>query len=373
MKQTLRFILSLATFWAMTAAQSQDFSGYSGGVLPDNNGVHVNAHGGGILYQKGIYYWFGEHKGEGEVGNRSFDGVHCYSSKNLKDWKDEGIALTMSKDPKSLLIEGCILERPKVIYNEKTGKYVMWFHHELKDKGYSAALTGLAVSDKATGPYKYIHSIRPNAGVWPVGFPNKLKKKAIAEPAKKRSPEWVKWVEQGGFLRRDFEGGQMSRDMTLFIDVDGTAYHIASAEENQTIHISALSEDYLSFTGKYKRVLPAGRNEGPAIFLKNGKYYMISSGLTGWKPNPARAAVADKLMGDWTPLGNPCIGTAEEISTTFQSQSTFVIDVEGKEEQYIFMADRWRPENAIDGGYVWVEIEFDQKDKPILKWENIWQ
>ena len=32
-----------------------------GELWPDNNGVHINAHGGGILFHEGVYYWFGQH------------------------------------------------------------------------------------------------------------------------------------------------------------------------------------------------------------------------------------------------------------------------------------------------------------------------
>lgn len=161
----------------------------------------------------------------------------------------------------------------------------------------------------------------------------------------------------------------MSRDMALFVDTDGTAYHIAASEENQTTHIKEFTDDYLGFTGNYKRVFPGGRNEAPAIFLKDRKYYMISSGLTGWKPNPGRSAVADEIMGDWVSLGNPCRGSDEEVNTTFGSQSTYAIDVGGRGERFILMADKWRPKNAIDGRYLWIEIEFDE-GKPVLKLEN---
>jgi hypothetical protein len=133
----------------------------------DNNGVHINAHGGGILFYNDTYYWFGEHKTEGDAGNRANVGVHVYASKNLTDWKDEGIALAVHEDTTSLLVKGCIIERPKVIYNEKTKTFVMWFHHELKGQGYKAALTGLAISKKITGPYTYKKSVNPHAGIWP--------------------------------------------------------------------------------------------------------------------------------------------------------------------------------------------------------------
>lgn len=62
---------------------------HTGEIWPDNNGVHINAHGGGILIYGNTYYWFVEHKTEVKAGNRANVGVHVYSSKNLTDWKDE--------------------------------------------------------------------------------------------------------------------------------------------------------------------------------------------------------------------------------------------------------------------------------------------
>lgn len=74
---------------------------------------------------------------------------------------------------------------------------------------------------------------------------------------------------------------------------------------------------------------------------------MITSGCTGWDPNPARSAVADSIWGPWHELGDPSQGTSEENAVTFWSQSTFVLPVQGKRDAFIFMADRWRPQNAI--------------------------
>src|SRR6056297_3395659 len=107
---------------------------------PDTNGVHINAHGGGILYHRGAYYWFGEFKVATELGNTAQVGVSCYSSTDLYNWTDEGIALAVSEDPGHDIEKGCILERPKVIYNESTGTFVMWFHLERKGRGYKSAL-----------------------------------------------------------------------------------------------------------------------------------------------------------------------------------------------------------------------------------------
>lgn len=343
-----------------------------GEIRPDNNGVHINAHGGGILIYDDIYYWLGEHKTEGKAGNRANMGVHVYSSKNLTNWKDEGIALAVVDDDENHEItKGCTLERPKVIYNKATKKFVMWFHLELKGQGYKAARTGLAVADQVTGPYIYLKSLRPNAGQWPANFTEEQKNANYDFSMDRWTHEGRDAVKNGMFVKRDFEGGQMSRDMGLFVDGDEQAYHIAASEENGTLHIRKLTDDYLDFTGEYVRVFPNESNEAPAIFKKDGKYYMFSSGCTGWTPNPGRSAVADDMMGPWTRLGNPFTGTEEEMSTSFQSQSTFVIPVIGKKEAFIYMGDRWMPDNAIDGRYIWLPVEFED-DKLIVKWFDEW-
>lgn len=373
MKQLFPVIISIFILLLGIEANAQIKTTFKPGQLwLDNNGEHINAHGGGFLFFNDTYYWFGEHKTEGEAGNKANVGVHCYSSKDLYNWKDEGIALSVSNDSSSLIVKGCIIERPKVIYNTKNKQFVMWFHHELKGKGYDAAMTGVAVSDKVTGPYTYIKSINPNKGEWPLNYPDNLKTvSSNLEGVKRWSEAWNEEMVKGAILKRDFERGQMARDMTLFVDDDGKAYHIHSSEENTTLHIAALSDDYLQFTGKYTRVLINKSNEAPAIFKKGEKYFMITSGLSGWKPNAARSAVADHPLGPWSALGNPCRGSKEEVEKTFYSQSTFVLPIQGKKDTFIFMADRWTPENAIEGRYIWLPIEFED-EKPIIKWYDEW-
>jgi beta-xylosidase len=345
---------------------------HPGEIWPDNKGAHINAHGGGFIFNEGKYYWFGEHKVEGKTGNRAMVGVHCYSSTDLYNWNDEGIALSvLINDTLSPIAQGCVLERPKVIYNRNTKKYVMWFHLELKGKGYSAAQTGVAISDKVTGPYNFLKAARANIATWPVNMTEEQKNQTITERELKGwSDEWKKAVIDGMFVRRDFEKGQMARDMTLFVDDDGKAYHIHASEENLTLHISELSDDYTSFTGKYTRVFPAGHREAPAIFKYKGKYYLITSGCTGWAPNAARSAVAESIWGPWKELGNPCIGVDSDL--TFHSQSTAVIQVHGKKNAYIFVADKWNPEDAIDGRYIFLPLKIKENGNPELEWYNEW-
>ncbi|MDE3234783.1 MAG: family 43 glycosylhydrolase [Bacteroidota bacterium] len=342
------------------AAQVKMFT--PGKLWPDNNGVHINAHGGGFLYFNETYYWFGEHKIEGKKGNSAQVGVHCYSSKDLYNWKDEGIALAVSNDSTSDIAKGCILERPKVVYNKKTGKFVMWFHLELLGKGYSAARAGVAVSDHVTGPYTFLKSYRPNAGKMPYynDVTTSSDKVNCDHPANKSDH----------FFCRDLPGGQMARDMTVFVDDDGKAYHIFSSEENFTLQLAELTDDYTGHTGKFIRIYIGHQTEAPALFKRNGKYYLIGSGCTGWAPNTARWFTADSIWGQWIYKGNPCIGPGAD--TTFGGQSTYVLPVAGKKDAYIFIADRWMPNNAIDGRYFWLPIEF-KDDEVEIRWKDSWK
>lgn len=342
----------------------------SGEIWKDTDGKMINAHGGGVLYDNGTYYWFGEFKND-STGN-AMDGVSCYSSSDLTNWKNEGIALSVFPvNSFSDIEQGCILERPKVIYNKNTNKYVMWFHLELKGKGYLAARTGVAVSDNATGPYKFLYSYRPCPGIWPANMTEAEKKcleteSTMGDFAEEKAQ---KAIINGVFNRRDHIGGQMARDMTLFVDDDGKAYHIYSSEENYTINIAELSDDYLSHTGVYYRMEPGRQNEAPAIFKKDGVYYMFASGCTGWAPNKARLFSATSIKGPWTEHPNPCRGKDADI--TFYGQSTFVLPIANKPNTYIFMADIWNSKCLIDSRYIWLPIKFEN-NLPIVEWQDSW-
>ncbi|MBV8390423.1 MAG: family 43 glycosylhydrolase [Mucilaginibacter sp.] len=293
----------------------------------DTDGHFINAHGAGVLFHDGTYYLFGEIK-KGKtwlVPNQSWEdyrvpagGVSCYSSKDLKRWKYEGISLAPVKgQPDNDLDTGRVIERPKVIYNSKTKQFVMWMHIDKKDYSYSRS--GVAVSDKPTGPYRYIRSVKPN--------------------------------------------GQMARDMSVFQDNDEKAYLIYSSENNNTMQVCLLSDDYLSPTKTYSRILINKRREAPALFKNDGKYYLITSLCTGWSPNAAMYAVADNPLGPYKEFGNPCKGSGAE--TTFEAQSTYVLAVDGK---YIFMADRWNKTNLEKSTYLWLPLTV-AKDKVEIRGE----
>lgn len=333
-----------------------------GEVWLDTGGHPINAHGGGVLFHEGSYYWYGEFKAgitylpdcNKSWGGTRVDvaGVSCYSSTNLYDWKNEGIALpAVSDDTNSDLHPSKAVERPKVIYNKTTKQFVMWMH--IDSASYAAARSGVAVSDRPTGPFKYLGSFRPNAGVWP-----------------DNAADTDKQPSQTNILARDFERGQMARDMTVFVDEDGKAYQFYSSEENPTMHVSLLSDDYLRPAGKYQRIFVGRSMEGPTVFKHAGKYCLIASGCSAWAPNAARSAVADNIFGPWTELGNPCVGT--DADTTFHSQSTFIIPVQGRDNTFIFMADRWKQWDLPDSRYIWLPVEFSGEGKPVLQWHERW-
>lgn len=332
--KVMRFLSATLLMLAALAAGAQEL--VNGDVWPDTDGRHINAHGGGVLEHDGTWYWYGENRGQG-------GGVRVYSSSDLRNWENRGVALELIDEPGHDIERGCNIERPKVIYNPLTEKFVMWFHLELKGRGYGAARYGVAVSDTPVGPFTFLKSGRVNPGIEPL---NGL-------------------GGEDSYAARDLEGGQMSRDMTVYVDDDDKAYHIYSSEENYTLHIAELTDDYQSHSGRYVRIFPMGHNEAPAIFKRDGRYWMITSGCTGWAPNTARLMTATDIMGEWTQLPNPCRGDNAEL--TFGGQSTFVLPYG---DGYIAMFDIWRPQNLRDSRYIWLPIDFTPNGIPVIHWKK---
>ena len=113
---------------------------------------------------------------------------------------------------------------------------------------------------------------------------------------------------------------------------------------------------------------------------------MFSSHCTGWAPNPGRVSVSDKMLGEWRELGNPCRGAGQKKSktvpvaagadTTFRSQSSAVIPVRGMKDAFIYFGDRWIPEDAIDGRYVVLPVEWEGEGDsatPVIRWRDSWK
>ncbi|MEP6748916.1 MAG: family 43 glycosylhydrolase [Bacteroidota bacterium] len=272
-----------------------------GETWPDNNGHHVQAHGGGIIKVKDTYYWYGEERAQGLDSNMRY--VSCYTSKDLTNWTSAGDVLKLS-DPENLG-RHWVLERPKVYHNLKTNKYVMYLH--IDNASYKIASVAIAVSDRPDGNFSYVKMFRP----------------------------------------LDHE----SRDIGQFIDDDGTAY-LVFEDRPFGFRIAKLSDDYMSV--EKEMCLVKEHMEGGAIVHYNGLYYAIGSALTGWKANPNKYATATSLEGPWSEFKD----IAPPAVNTYGAQSTMMIKVNGTASTtIIFMGDIWRPRTQWDSRYLWMPLE----------------
>lgn len=73
----------------------------------------------------------------------------------------------------------------------------------------------------------------------------------------------------------------MSRDCTLFLDINGIAYFISAANDNADTHIYRLSSDFLHIESLEACLWPGRFRKAFAVFQRDGLYYMLSSGCTG--------------------------------------------------------------------------------------------
>lgn len=312
-----------------------------GEVWRDAAGNPIQAHSAGILVRSNVYYWHGEDRTPGQRG-----GVACYSSTNLFEWKREGVALAPESLPRVNDLR-TFVERPKVIFNARTSQYVMWMH--LEQGRYHFASAGIATSDKPAGPFTFLRYTRPITNDF--GF-------KADDPNHQR------------------EFGGTFRDVNLFVDDDGRAYVFYASEDNWTMYVVRLNAEFSgpeepAVEGKtWARILVRQMREAPAPFKHKGRYHLITSGCTGWKPNAADHATADNILGPWTSKGNPCVGPQAE--TTFGAQSTFVLPMPGKPGHFIFLADRWNPQQLPDSRYVWLPFQVKPDGSFTIEWRETW-
>ena len=275
-----------------------------GKVWLDTNGNRIQAHGGSIMYIDGVYYWYGENKEKTDGVNGIWHwGVKCYSSTDLYSWEDRGIIIPPEPgDPTSSLHPESCMDRPHIIYNKKTKKYVCWMKIMNKDSFQTQTET-VMVANHILGPYTKVKE-----GLQPLGM--------------------------------------NAGDFDLAVAEDGKAYYYFERVHSETI-CADLTEDYTDVTGYYSthflRKHPPYVREATAHFKRKGKHYLITSGTTGYLPNPSEVAVADTWHGPYKVLGNPHVGG--ESQTSFHSQISCIFKVEGKKDLYIACADRWLPQN----------------------------
>lgn len=295
-------LLSLVT--AAGTAHAAPVSLSNGTQFTDPAGNPVHAHGGGVLKVGQYYYWFGENRNT----DNTFRYVSAYRSTDLKTWEFRNHVLTEASDPE---LDWANIERPKVVYNSSTQQFVMWMHKE-NGSDYGEARAAVAVSSTVDGDYTWRGSFRPL--------------------------------------------GHMSRDITTFVDTDGTGYMISAANENADLHVYRLTADYTAVESQVQRLWAGNWREAPAMFKRGDVYFLLTSGATGWAPNQQKYATATSITGSWSDLKDVGDGT------TFRSQTAYVLPVQGtKGTSYLYMGDRWG--NSMggmvnDSQYVWLPLTF---------------
>lgn len=304
----------------------------NGGIWYDTNGHPINAHGGSIVWVDGRYWWYGEHKVYGKAGNKAHVGFHAYSSDDLVNWDDEGVAFAVSEDILAETTDGSVLELPKVIYRPEVDQLIMLFHLEQRGHGYRDALTCIARANHPRDPFLLMHKTRPN--------------------------------------------GHFSRDMNVFTDDDGKHYHLyASTWNNRTMYIDELTKDCKDYTGVSYKVLVGEMTEAPMLLKRNGWYLLVGSGCTGWRPNTARLYRARHLAGPWERLGNPCKGGVNPYNgmgpeKTWGGQSCWFIPLHDRPGEFVALFDIWNPENAIDGRYMMFPVTFTGDGELEIRWQD---
>lgn len=270
--------------------------------------------------------------------------------------------------------DSAVYERPKMIFNEQTRRWVIWYHADGPIRGnptsgsYSKAKAGVAISETAdpAGPYKYLGSFRMSTG-------------------------------------RNGNNPGMARDMNLFVDDkdandDGVldAYLIYASNENRDLTISLLDSTYTKLAtprqeesqgtdiagGDTYNIIATNSKESPAPIKYNGKYYIIYSGTTGWAPNTNKYAVSDgdNILGPYHEVGNPFVSGSsinQSNSNAFTTQSSSIIPYNEEKGQYIYFGDRWfNPDDNRDisqSRYIMTPMQFvngELKVLPAADWKT---
>lgn len=296
----------------------------NGEVWKDIEGNEIHAHGGYIINHEGFYYWYGEDRREDFY-------VSCYRSKDLAQWEFRNHILTTRSPMEGYRVRTKLqlfsdkgkkvnIERPKVIYNKGTKKFIMWAHFE-NGIDYNDAAIAIATCDTPDGDFIYHGSFRPF--------------------------------------------GYMSRDCTLFVDEDETAYFISAARDNGDLHVYRLSDDYLNVESLIHKLWQGEYREAPAVVKSAEEYIMLSSFCTGWAPNQGKYAVTKDMCERWSDL----IEIADK--TTFESQPAFILPYKN---QLLYFGDRWGGdgENYFKSGYVVYPLEKENSEW-VLKYAQSFQ
>ncbi len=328
-------LLAAAAGCSSVMVAAPEFAIRPGQEWLDSAGKPINAHGGCVLFHQGLYYWYGTHKIEGLSEATDADGgVHAYASRDLVNWHDQGMVLPLDGGKDDDLQHGCIFDRPKVIFNETTKEFVLFFKFYPRGLGTKVGFVGVATSQSPSGPFTYRHKFLGG-----------------------NSPEGT-------------------GDFAMFKDENGDLYHLTVRKPDKAFVIGKMRSDFLLPEGEY--TVAAGithATEAPAVIKREGRYWMLASGSTGWAPNAARSFSAPTIFGPWVDHENPCEGinphNALGPELTFGGQAAFIIEVEGKKDAAIAVFDINKPDHPFDSLYVWLPIAFEN-GRMRIPWRDQW-
>ena len=328
MKSVLFLGLALATNSMAQTIQNDEF-------WKDTDGNFIYSQGGGVLQVGDTYYWYGV-KYNGAVtyaanptsknSDIGFAGVTCYSSKDLVNWKFEGIVLKPDQAAAGWF------GRIGVAYNKNSKKYV------LAGQGGSPSWEFgeyFATSDSPTGPFKFA-----------------------------RVQTDLSFLVNGG-----------TGDQTVFQDDDGKAYIICSNVKGRTnLYVSQLRDsDFLemeaSKTVNIHKSRVGGR-EGNAMFKHDGVYYFCSSDLHGWNTSQTYCMSATNIFG---PYSEEFVLEGTQHDFSHVTQTGFFIMVNGTKGSFVVNAgDRWSDFAGNGLGFnQWLPISFES-GKPVFHSLSQW-
>ncbi|KXJ90315.1 galactan 1,3-beta-galactosidase-like protein [Microdochium bolleyi] len=294
-----------------------------GGRWRDTEGNLVNAHAGAVVFEEGLFWWFGEYKPEGQVEG---GGISVYSSPNLATWTHHGLALKPIEDH-PYISPKMIIQRPKVVRSEETGQYHMWWHAD--NSTYGLLLQGFATADKIQGPYEFINATTP-LGNW-------------------------------------------SQDFGMFTDYkDGRTYALYSngdRREGRDVYLTSFNKAVTDLDEVVHR-FDKFDLEAPTVVQTEKSYYALMSHKTGYRPNNVVAFRADKLSGPWS---QPWI-IAPLNTRTFNSQSGFNLRIKGtKKTTWLYVGDQWDSNSLWESRYIWLPMEIDDEKKDLaLNWHDVY-
>ncbi len=306
----------------------------------DTDGNRINCSDGGILFAEGAWHWYGMALRDlpcafrGMGGQTTVTGVVMYRSEDLYNWEYEGVILPCRSAEGDPLRGPMRMERPKILFDRDSGKYVLWCHYVAwpGDHGTApgTAEAGRAVADRVSGPYLWLGTCRP--------------------------------IDENGLVR----------DLTAFTDRSGDSYLVYDREEsseNRCLHAVKLKKGLTETSEDWTRIGPAYRREAAALTFHRDMYYMFTSGLTSWDFNRARYYRSPSVMGPWEDMGDPCIG--DEEHTTFRTQSTFILELPDRDMK-ILMLERHNTASFARCSYIWLPLAFDGEGRLTVSYLKEW-